>query len=60
MNTVEKTMLKYIEQLEFFMFSNCDTARDREEVRILVDSLTEQLIRIVGLRNIKEMKKNGT
>lgn len=60
MNTVEKTMLKYIEQLEFFMFNNCDTARDREEVRILVDSLTEQLIRIVGLRNIKEMKKNGT
>ena len=59
MNAVECKMLKNIEELELFMFNNCNTARDRDAVRVLMDSLTEQLIRIVGIRTIKETKKNG-
>jgi len=60
MNEAELKVLKYIQEIECFLFHNCGTARDRDEVREVIDSLNSQLIRIVGTRNIKESRKNAT
>lgn len=59
MTPEELKMLEYVQELECFLFHNCGTARDRDDVRDVIDSLNSQLIRIVGIRNIKESKKNG-
>lgn len=59
MTPEELKMLGYMQELECFLFHNCGTARDRDEVREVVDSLNSQLIRIIGIRHIKESKKNG-
>lgn len=59
MNTVEQTMLKHIQDLELFMFNNCNTARDRDTVRETLDTLTTMLVNMIGARHIREFKKNG-
>lgn len=60
MTQEELKMLAYMQEIECFLFHNCNTARDRDEVRDVVDSLNSQLIRIIGIRHIKESKKNAT
>ena len=59
MNKQEAQTLQYISYIEAFMFENCNTYEDRENVRELVDDLNKRLILIVGNRIIKESRKNG-
>lgn len=60
MNEKEREMLMHIDALELYMFDNCLTYGDRDNVRELVDGLKRSLVTIVGNRVIKGSKKNAT
>lgn len=60
MNAVEKKMLQNIETLELYMFENCNTYGDRQDVRQDIDNLKNRLVAIVGNRVIKESKNDAT
>ena len=39
--------------------ASVESVQDNEEIRFCIDSLTEQLLKVVGRRIVRESRKNG-
>ena len=59
MNDQERTMAKYIRELEIYALKNCSNVCEKDRIVESISALSEQLTLAVGRRIIKETYKNG-
>lgn len=59
MNENETIVYEAIRNIRNILPSCVDHVQDNEEIRFCVDSLTDQLLKVVGKRIVRESRKNG-
>ena len=55
----ESTVYEALRSIRNILPPSVDNVQDNEEIRFCIDSLTDQLLKVVGKRIIRESRKNG-